>query len=388
MNGSLHKGRFFRWLCPYKLLYGTGESMNRIMKILAIMTLAVMLTGLVNCKKGSGPADGNPANEERQVVMVEELQPRDLPEHITVSGKLEGSGDILMVSETTGRIIRLTKKLGDRIEKGERLGITDNEVFRIQLDQAEAAKLSAESGFENARLNFSVAENLFRQNLISEVEYNSNAAAFKSAKAALDGATAGVEAARRNYDNSFLAAPASGIISRLLVTEGQYLSYGTQIAYLADNKNLVIKTGVGESQIGKLKQGQEADITVNGDPRIYKGQISGLGLRPLPGAANYPLEIRLLSSAGLQSGMVASARILSGVFRNQLYTSINNVIREYDRYYIYTVNQEDIVVRKEITPGRIIGENMLIMAGAEAGDRIVTTGADNIEDGALVQVRS
>lgn len=362
--------------------------MNIIMKILAIMTLAALLTGLASCKKGSGPADGNPANEERQVVMVEELQPRDLPEHITVSGRLEGSGDILMVSETTGRIIRLTKKLGDRIEKGERLGITDNEVFRIQLDQAEAAKLSAESGFENARLNFTVAENLFRQKLISEVEYNSNAAAFKSAKAALDGATAGVEAARRNYDNSFLAAPASGIISRLLVTEGQYLTYGTQIAYLADNRNLVIKTGVGESQIGKLKQGQEADITVNGDPKIHKGQISGLGLRPLPGAANYPLEIRLLNSAGLQSGMVASARILSGVFRNQLYTSINNVIREYDRYYIYTVNQDDIVVRKEITPGRIIGENMLILSGAEAGDRIVTTGADNIEDGALVQVRS
>jgi membrane fusion protein, multidrug efflux system len=362
--------------------------MKKLRIIIPVLIVFLVMFSLFKCKKNPRAAQNLSGQDEKQTVMVEELQPRDLNDYITVSGKLEGSTDVMMVSETSGRILELYKKLGDRISKGEKLGRVDNEIYRIQVDQAEAARLSAQTGFDTASLNLSASEKLYQKGSISEVEYNSARSAFKSARAGLDGATAGLEAARRNYNNSFLAAPESGVISKLIATAGQYVSYGTQIAYITDSKSLVIKTGVGESQISKLKQGQSAEITVPGSDKTVKGVISGLGNRPLPGAANYSLELKLLSNSGLQPGMVVSAKILSGVFRNQLYTSINNIVKEYDRYYIYTIDQNDKVVRKEIQTGKVIGENVLILSGAEAGDRIVTTGIENLEDGAAVQVRS
>ncbi len=356
--------------------------------IITFIITMLLLTGMASCKRKSVPGTGSAGPDELPIVMVEELAAQDLNEYINVSGKLEGSGDIIMVSETTGRLLKLYKKLGDRISKGERLGMTDNEILRLQVEQAEAAKLSAESALENARLNLTASENLYQRQSISEAEYNGAVTAFKAAKAAADGARAGLEAARRNYDNSFLTAPVSGVISKLMAVENQYLTMGTQIAYITDNQNLVIKTGVGESQVTRLNHNQPVEITVPGNDKTVKGVISGIGSRPLPGAANYSLEIRLLSSAGLQPGMVASARILSGVYKNQLYTSINNISEQYDRKYIYTVNADNQVVRKEIQTGRVIGENVIILSGAEPGDRIVTTGAENLEDGVTVQVRS
>ena len=191
--------------------------------------------------------------------MIETLQTRTLDEYVTVSGKLEGSTDLTMASETSGRILQLYKKLGDRVAKGEKIGKVDNEIYQIRLEQAEAAKTSAEAALETAQLNLNTSEALFKTKTISQVEYNDHYR-FQSAKANLDGAKANLESARKAYDNSYLAAPEAGIISNLTVSVGQYINHGIPVAYITDNKTFLIKTGVGESQIGKLKAGQSADI--------------------------------------------------------------------------------------------------------------------------------
>jgi RND family efflux transporter MFP subunit len=354
--------------------------------VIIALSAVLLLSATLSCRKGN-PGPAQQGKEEKQTVMVEELVPRDLNEYISVSGKLEGSTDVIMVSETSGNLMTLYKKLGDRVEKLERIGIVNSEEYGLRLQQAKAAQKSAEASLETARLNLAASEGLFQKKIISQAEYNSAVAAVNGASAALEGANANLQAAQKAYDNSYLVAPAAGIISKLFVTAGQYVTFGTQIAYITDNKSLVIKTGVGESQIGKLKQGQSAEVFVQGSEVAAKGVISGLGIRPLPGAANYPLEIRLLSSKGLQPGMVATARILSGVFKDRLYTSINNISSEYDRYYVYTVGKDNRVSRREVQVGRVVGENVMLLSGVEAGDRIVTTGTENLEDGAVVEIR-
>ncbi|MFO7659540.1 MAG: efflux RND transporter periplasmic adaptor subunit [Candidatus Cloacimonadaceae bacterium] len=356
--------------------------------IITIVIALLLLTGMASCKRKSGPAPDAAGADELPIVMVEELVPRDLNEYISVSGKLEGKNDVTMVSETSGSILKLYKKLGDRVAQFDKIGVVGNTEFGLRLQQAKAAQRAAQAALETAQLNLTASEALFNKNVISQAEYNSAIAALNGASANLEGANANLSAAQKAYDNSYFVAPAAGVISKLMVTEGQYVSYGTPIVYITDNRDLVIKTGVGESQIGKLRQGQSADIYLAGSEKTVKGVISGLGNRPLPGAANYSLEIRLLSSSGLQPGMVANAKILSGVYKSQLYTSINNISEQYDRSYVFTVDADNKIVRKEIQTGKVTGENVIILSGAEAGDRIVTTGTENLEDGVTVQVRS
>ncbi len=354
--------------------------MRKIHLLLLLLPLIITACG----KKETGPK--KPAKDDRQAVMVEELTLRPLDDFISVSGKLEGITDLTMSSETSGRILQLYKRLGDRISKGERLGKVENDILQIRLDQAEAALLSAETSLDNARRNLSYAEASKAKNLISEAEYNTALTAFKGAKAGFDGAKAAREAARLAYDNSYLLAPETGVISNLMVSAGQYINPGTPIAKITDSSSLILKTGVGETLIGKLAKGQAAEIKYIGSERKFTGRIRGFGISPITNTATYAVEIEVAPQGVLMPGMVVSAKILTQRYKDLLYTAIPNISKEFGRNYLYVV-EGDKAVKKEVQLGRIIGENVEISSGVEAGEVIVTTGAENLEDGSPVQIR-
>lgn len=349
------------------------------------IALAMALFGPAACGKGGKPS-GQPAQDDRVAVMVEELALRPISEYISVSGKLEGITSIVMSSETSGRILELNKRLGDRVGKGERLGRVENEVLKIRLEQAEAAVTSAQSALENAQKNLNYAEASKARNLISEAEYNTAFSAFKGAKAAFDGAKAAQEQSRLAYDNSFLTAPEAGFIANLNVNVGQYINPGQPIATITNASTLILKTGVGESRIGKLQKGQLAEIRYQGSGRVFSGRVRGFGISPLAGTATYPVEIEIGQPGDLLPGMVVSAKILTTRYNDLLYTPITNITKEYDRNYIFVV-REGKAEKREVTLGRSIGENVELISGAEPGDMIVTSGSENLEGGSLVNIR-
>ncbi|MDD4310211.1 MAG: efflux RND transporter periplasmic adaptor subunit [Candidatus Cloacimonetes bacterium] len=357
------------------------------MKTRSILIILSLLLLINACGKKNDKKQSKPANDDRQAVMVEELSLRPLDEYISLSGKLEGITDITMSSETSGRILKLYKRLGDSVSKGERIGMVENDVTQIRLEQAEAALLSSESTFENARKNLSYAEASKAKNLISQAEYNTALSAYKGAKAGFDGAKAAKEQARLALANSYLVAPEGGTISNLMVATGQYINPGQAIASITDASTLILKTGVGESQISKLKKGQAAEIRYQNSNKAYSGKIRGFGIRPLANTATYPVEIEINSTRDLLPGMVVSARILTTRYSSLLYTPITNIVKEFDKNYVFVVAEGDKVQKREVLLGRIIGENVELISGAEAGERIVTTGSENLEDGNLVTIR-
>lgn len=357
-----------------------------------IPILAVILLILTACgKKDDTTAKAkSPANDDRQAVMVENLGRRDIDEEITVSGKLEGITDIVMSSESNGRLMELYKKLGDNVNPGDRIGRVENDVTRIRVDQAEAAYNAAESSLQNAQKNLDYATRAKESNLISEAEYNTALSAFKGAKAGFDGANAALESARLAYNNSYLIAPAKGKISYLHIAVGQFVSQGMPVASITDASTLILKTGVGESQIGKIRDGLSASIAYQG--KSYNGTVRGFGIKPMSGSANYPLEIAVAPGKYLLPGMVVRAKIKTNTYRNLLSTLLTNVSKEFDRNYLWVLSQvgdteRQIASRQEVELGRIIGQYVEILSGVEEGATIVVSGSENLEDGSAVMIR-
>lgn len=351
--------------------------------IAIIIVAATMLTAACGKKPGK-PARA--AGKDNQAVMVEELVPGALSDYVQISGKLEGITDITMSSETSGRILQLYKRLGDYVGKGERIGMVENEVLQIRQTQAEAAMTSAEIAMQNAKKNLDYANATRAKNLISEAEYNSAASAYNAAKAAFDGAKAGAEAARLAVSNSYLIAPEAGTISNLMVASGQFINAGTPIAKITDTKSLVLKSGVGESQISKLKKGLGAEISYVGSKQLFHGTVRGFGSSPITNTANYAVEIEIPGNSTLMPGMVVSAKILTNRYKDLLYTGIANISKEFGRDYVYVV-ENDKAIKKEVTLGKIIGTEVEILSGVEPGELLVTTGAENLEDGTPVTIR-
>jgi RND family efflux transporter MFP subunit len=301
---------------------------------------------------------------------------------------VEGITDITMSSETSGRITRLFVKLGDKVTRGQKIGEVDNAVLKIRLDSALAAEKSAEVNLANADMALQAGTRLLATQTISQAEYNQNLLAYRSAKASLDAAKANSEAARKAVENSELAAAATGIIADLPISVGETINPGQMIASIVDASSLVIKTGIGESSIRSIRKGLPVIVTYPGLADSLHGIVSAYGIKPLPNSATYPLEISVPNpNLELVPGMVVSASILTKVHHQVLYTSINNIIKEYDRNYVFIVSPNSQAEKREIRLGEMIGPNVIISGGVQAGEMLITGGLENLEPGMKVIVK-
>ncbi len=361
--------------------------MNKVKYIIIAIIAIALLAGCV--KKGGEAAPQQKEEAELKVpVLIETVQPRNLDRFVRVSGKLEGIQDISMISETAGKVVEIEKKLGDWVEKGEPIGRVDNTDYRIMLDQANANLLSAQAQYEAAEASFQATENLYNSEKVSRVEYVSSKASLKGALAQLEGARAGVESAQKAYDNSRFLAPISGYITYLPIEIGQFVSGGQAVCNIVNSKRLIVKTGVNESDIIYMKRGQKANIRHLENGAQYEGRITGVGISPVEGSATYPVEIEVDNQDGkLYPGMVIEANILSKTYENVFYTALNNVKVNYDVEYVFVVGSDSRALQRKVKLGRKVEENVLIVEGLNEGDRLVTEGVDNLEDGTLIEIR-
>ena len=190
-------------------------------------------------------------------------------------------------------------------------------------------------------------------------------------------------------ENSQFLSPIDGQIVDLPIRVGQTISIGQKVAGIVDMRTLKIRTGVGENAIGTVYKGQIASITYKNFPDIINAKVTGVGYKPLPSIATYPVEIEIDNKElKLYPGMVVSGEILNYVNKNVIYILFNNIIKEYDHYYLYTVNEDNIVEKKEVTLGKQINEYIIIESGLTEGDRVIIEGYDKIQDRSRVIVKT
>jgi RND family efflux transporter MFP subunit len=352
-----------------------------------ILFIGLVISLLIGCQK----------KQEQETEIVEEVKPIsvfaqtmhriDLPEFIKISGTLEGKTDVVMISEVNGKLMQLDKKLGDWINEDDAIGEVDSEIIQIQLEQSDAALLSAEASYLTAQSNLNASENLYKNNVISKAEYEGAITAEKGAKAQLDGAAAQKRQVEKMLENALITAPVSGYISELPITLGNYVSQGTVLCRIVDSKTLLIKTGVGESIVKELERNQKVLLTSKTDDSEFEGKIIGFGVAPMMGSMNYPIEIEVKNNDNkLLAGEIVEANILLNLHKSVFVINVEALVKEFDHSFLYFINPENVVERKEISVIRSIGSKMIV-EGMNENDKIVATGTENVEEGSLVNIR-
>lgn len=358
--------------------------MKKINLIIAILIILLV----TSCSNGNGkPFQKDGAQEKAITVLIQEIVPGDLEKYIRITGKLEGITDITMVSETSGKIVQINKVLGDWVNAGESLGRIDNSDYLNQFHQAEASYLAAESAFDTAIIQMQVSESLYKNKQISETEFLQAKSSFKSAEAILNGSSAAVESSRKALQNSQFVAPVSGYISELALEYGEYISIGSLVANIVNNKQLIIRSGVGESDISFVEKGN--DVLIKYNDQEYLAYVVGIGIKPVTGGNNYPVEIEFENTdMKLLPGMIVTGNIHTGTYREVIYTSIENLREKYDQDFVYVVNSENRVELRIVEIGEKIANNVIITSGLNPSEKLVIDGIDSISNGSLVEVKT
>jgi len=132
---------------------------------------------------------------------------------------------------------------------------------KLHYDTSHAAHADAEAVLNQARSNLKKID-------ATEREVEASAAQVRSAKAALDLAEIQLRRTR-------LTAPYGGTIVSRNVEPGYVVSPTRQVFTLSDLSTVKLKIFVGETEIGKVKPGQNVDVKVDTFPqKVYKGFVS------------------------------------------------------------------------------------------------------------------
>lgn len=200
---------------------------------------------------------------------------------VASSGVVEPLAIVEVKSKASGEVLELFVATGDYVEEGELLVRIDPRTVRNRLAQAEAALKAAGSRLQISVSQMERAERLVKNGTLTEADYEQAALELANAEAEVVSAEVDVENARIAVDDTEIRAPVSGTVIAKPVEKGQVISSPTQdlaggslLLAMADLSAVQIRALIDETDIGKVRPGMRAEVTVAAYPnQPFAGEV-------------------------------------------------------------------------------------------------------------------
>ncbi|MCK8494247.1 efflux RND transporter periplasmic adaptor subunit [Spirosoma sp. RP8] len=204
----------------------------------------------------------------------------------------------------------------------------------------------------------------------------------------LDEVKARQQLAQKNLKETKLYAPISGIVARKGANPGEIIPQGQPLFQIADIQPIKVRVAVPESEVGQLRLGQLAQVTIPALNQTYKGKISLIGAVADPSSRTYSVKIDLPNPRlQIRPGMIADARLTSSHTTKALTLAGNAVLRDDDQStYVFVADpQKKQAFKRKVTVGKVFASDVEITSGLSANDLIVTGGQQKLQNGSSIQ---
>jgi HlyD family secretion protein len=276
----------------------------------AVLVLA--LAG-VACDKG----------ETQEVAAAPEMaavERRDLEIRAESSGEIEPIRVVEVKSKVSGELLRMTVETGDEVRQGALIASVDPRDVRNSLAQTEADLELARARVATTESQRRRAEQLSKAGVMSAQDLETAQLEETNARAQLLKAETNQELAREKTGDVTIRAPISGTVIEKTVEQGQIIasaaanvSGGTTLIKMADLATVQARALVDETDIGQVRPGQEALVTVEAYPnRTFHGRVQKIEPQAVveQNVTMFPVLVRLENPERLlKPGMNAEVSI-------------------------------------------------------------------------------
>ncbi len=237
------------------------------------------------------------------------------------TGVVEPINIIEVKSKASGMIVRLPVETGSVVRAGALLVQVDTRDVKNQVEQAAADLRSAQAALTVATAQQQRAEGLHAARIITTQEYETAQLALTQAQGQIVRATTNMDLAQQRLEDATVVAPVSGTIIDKPVSEGQVIasatgsvSGGTTLLRMADLSRVRVRALVNETDIGSIRAGQEARVTVDAYPdRPFDGRVEKVEPQAVvqQSVTMFPVIVALENREGLlKPGMNGEVSVL------------------------------------------------------------------------------
>ena len=307
---------------------------------------------------------------------------------IKVTGALEGIHETDIISETSGKVVKIDAEVDSYLPVNAPIARVENDMQEILLEQAHAQVAAARANSDKADLDLKRIKNLYPQHAVSESQLENAELGAKASLAQLRGAQAAEKLAQKNFDDTVLRTPIAGRLAQKFVTIGQMVTPGMKVATVVDDSRMKLKVGVPEENISSVKRGDKVHVTTDAVPnRVFTGKVKNIVLKADPLTRTFQVEIELTNdrSRSLKSGMFARAEITTSVNDSALVIPSGALIESNGSGYSVFVVKDSIATRRPVQIGTRNDLFVNVLSGLAQGDLVVSFGQQNLKDGSKVR---
>jgi len=365
-----------------RLLFSPPSSSDVTFRTLATFVLTPLLAGLLlftsGCSDGQASKSSSTQARSQPKTRVETLllEPTSFTDVIEVTGTVEAIDDATLSAQTDGPVTMLLE-LGTRVDKG-------TPVAKIDAEEAESAVEQAKAQYELAQDRFERQQPLYRDSVISALEFEQVRSERNQARAALN-------QAQTRLADAILEAPFAGTIEDRFLEVGEQAAPGTRLARLVNTRRVKITAGIPERYANDIEIGTPVQL----DFRRYgagvrTADVTFVGNTIDPQSRTFTVEITVSNeNRTLKPEMGVNLRVTRAVLDSALVLPRTAVLRDETGTHVYVVDRSDttaVARNREITLGPETGGSVVADSGLAAGEEVIIVGQNNVSPGAPLEV--
>jgi membrane fusion protein, multidrug efflux system len=366
--------------------------------VLAVLVLAAF--GVYRALAPAGTPATRPAARSSQVppqpVGAATVGRGDIRVILNALGTVTPLATVTVKTQISGQLIQIGFKEGQIVQKGDFLAQVDPRPYQVALEQAEGALARDQALLKNAQLDLQRYRTLFAQDSTSRQQLDTQASLVQQYTGTVKTDQAQIDSAKLNLTYCHITAPVTGRVGLRQVDEGNYVQTG-------DTNGIVVITQLQPiSVIFSLPEDNLPEITrqanggtglqVTAFDRSDAHQIAVGRLATIDNqidTATGTVKFRALfdnQDNALFPNQFVNAKLLVETLRNVVTVPTAAIQRGEPGTFVYVVRQDDTVHVQPVKLGPTDGDTVEVESGLNAGDRVVTDGADRLREGAKVTI--
>jgi RND family efflux transporter MFP subunit len=367
--------------------------------------------GLAGCSES--PREAKPASVSPVQVSTVTIAEQQWPSIYEATGTVRARTSAVIAAKLLGYVREVKVQTGDRVREGQLLVTLDPRDLDVNsrraeasLDEVRSSVPEADSAVAGARANLDLAQTTFNRmqelwnkKSISNQEFDEASAKLKAAQAAyemtrarraqLDAQAARVQQDIRSTEvaRSYaeITAPFAGVVTVKSVDPGAMAVPGAPLLTIEREGAYRLEASVEESRLTAIRLGQPVSVTLDGINRTLAARVSEIVPAVDAASRSYTVKIDLPAVPEVRSGAFGRASFQLST-RSPL-TIPAGVVTERGQLQSVLVVENGIVHTRLITTGQKNKDQVEVLSGLTAGEKLIFPVPQGLSDGAAVEIR-
>lgn len=310
-------------------------------------------------------------NQKSLLITTAKAKKGNFEHYVEVTGSVLSKKNVMISSETVGRILEVPVSEGQKVTKGTVLARIDSESIQNSIDELQ-------NSLDLATTLFEKQERLWKQQIGTEVQY-------LEAKNRKEGLERNLASARTNLDKSIVRAPFSGTIESVEVRLGELVQPGAAMFQFVGESDLFIEADISESYIGVLDKGDSVDVYFPSIDKELHTRVSSVGAIINPDNRTFKVEVFLPNLPMVKPNMISVLKIQDYEHPEAVIVPSHLILSDNRGDYMFTV-VDGKAKKTYVTRGKTFERESEILDGLTGSETLVDKGFREVGDNFNVNI--